>query len=74
MILTIFLSGMIVSILIDWLCYVNVRKGVKIDSYPNHYLRYTKYKLFRSWVLWALLWPLVLTVSVVTNVLNWVKK
>ena len=74
MILTIFLSGMVVSILIDLLCYQAVLDGRKIDSYPRHYLRYNKYQLFRSWFLWATIWPLVLMVSIITNLKNMVKK
>lgn len=54
MILTIFLSGMVVSILLDWFYYSCATKGVEIESYPRQYLRYSKYQLFRSWVLWSL--------------------
>lgn len=81
MILTIFLSGMVVSILLDWYYLTCVKNGVEIESYPRQYLKYNKYQLFRSWVLWATLWPLVLSMVIfsnvimviVTNVAKWVK-
>lgn len=73
MILTIFLSGMVVSILLDWFYLHCVKSGVEIESYPKQYLKYTKYQLFRSWVLWATMWPVVLSMVIATNVAKWVK-
>ena len=74
MFLTIFLSGMLVSMLLDLFYFSCVKKGIQIESYPTEYLRYTKYQLFRAWVIWAALWPLVLVVSVCTAGFKRLKK
>lgn len=68
MFLMIFLSGMFVSILMDLYFYTLVKNGTKIDSYPTEYLRYTKYQLFRSWVLWSIIWFVIMGMTIYNNV------
>lgn len=74
MILTIFLSGMVVSVLLDWYYYSCARNGVEIESYPSQYLRYSTYKLFRSWILWSVMWPVVFSMVVFNGIRGMVKK
>lgn len=74
MILLIFLSGMVVSILLDWYFYSCAKNGMEIESYPKHYLKSNAYQLIRSWVCWSVVWPVVLTMVIVSKLINMVKK
>lgn len=61
-----YIIGMALSVLLDWYYYRKSKQGVVIESYPTEYLRMSNYKLFRSWVLWSLVWPVVFCMSCFT--------
>lgn len=63
-----YIIGMIISVLFDWYYYRKVKNGVEIENYPKTYLKMKKYKLFREWVLWSLIWPIIFIMSFVSYI------
>jgi hypothetical protein len=68
-----YIIGMIISVLNDWYWYGQAKKGVEISNYPKEYFHYSTYKLFRSWVLWSLVWPVIFLMGVFDCIKNWRK-